>query len=664
MESRLALLCGSRRAFHLCLTSHDVRTWARPSKGSLHSEEYHRTEVNFVLSSRAHIPRIAELDQLLSAESLLCQASCAVDEIRNVVSASPNTRDYLVGYVVRGGGRQRLCFTGYSITAFRLSSLRCSARRVAPFLSHGPGALRHARKPPVRRSSCHMYILVRMSGVGHAYSTNLDFSTMPALWYGLPRRSVPRALLITACALVTLYWVSSTTVKARLATFDALANQNLKLDSSKHYSFNEEQIGFWRSLHELLVQHAPGCSPPEQTAQPSPDAGFGNADWERPELLSMPKENVERMRNAHISFVAGMRWNTPRLVYKPGTRGIVTTAGGSYFPGFVLSLRMLRRTGSILPVEVFVASNDEYEPYICEEVLPPLNATCVVLADIMDAVPQATPIEHFQYKIFSILFSSFEEILFLDSDDFPVHDPIELFTSEPFLSTGLVTWPDFWHSTASSFYFQISSQRDPSVMERATSEAGQLLYSKKRHEHSLLLAAYYNYYGPHYYFRLLSQGGEGEGDKETFINAATALREPFFATSENVHGIGGGREDGSNGGWAMVQYDPVVNYASKGKNDSETESKRPFFLHANVPKMNPGSIFNLDRSPTKDANDNYARMWKYDAHIMAVFGFDLECQMWEEMKWIGCELEDKFKDWQGREGICTNVTQYWNDVCG
>ena len=467
-----------------------------------------------------------------------------------------------------------------------------------------------------------------------------------------------RAAVAAGCIVLALVWMLDKGVE-RSSHFPISFVPSYAGSKTAH----QTQVDFWGDLQDLLTFHSPECAPPEQTAHPSPDPGFGNGGWTRTELLLMSGGDVARMHDAHTAFVQDMSMKTPMMVYTKGTRGIVTTAGGAYFPGLVVSLRMLRRTGSTLPVEVFVASDEEYEPYMCEALLPALNAECVVLSSFMDAVPQAKPIARFQYKIFSILFSSFEEVLFLDSDDFPVRDPIALFTSEPFLSTGLITWPDFWHSTTSTRYFNISSQPEPSVMLRATSEAGQLIYSKRSHEKSLLLAAYYNYYGPEYYFRLLSQGGQGEGDKETFINAASALNEPFFATAETVHGIGGARVDGSNGGWAMVQYDPIANYMSIHRNDSDVEaSKRPFFLHANVPKLNPGNIFDLDNTPTKNAAGQYTRLWDYDEHIMSVFGFDLEREIWEEMKWIGCELEGEFKDWQFRQGICANVTQYWHEV--
>jgi hypothetical protein len=45
----------------------------------------------------------------------------------------------------------------------------------------------------------------------------------------------------------------------------------------------------------------------------------------------------------------------------------------------------------------------------------------------------------YQLKFFALLFSSFEEVLFLEADAFPVHDLNHLLRVEPFISTGLVT---------------------------------------------------------------------------------------------------------------------------------------------------------------------------------------------------------------------------------
>ena len=133
------------------------------------------------------------------------------------------------------------------------------------------------------------------------------------------------------------------------------------------------------------------------------------------------------------------------MPYVKGSRGIVATAQGEFLPILVVSLRMLRRTGSQLPVQVFVESRRVYEKRICEEVLPTLNATCVLLSDVWDAVPQRVEISssRHQLKVFAMLFSPFDEMLLLDADSVATQSAEQWMNAEPFISTGFVAWPDY-----------------------------------------------------------------------------------------------------------------------------------------------------------------------------------------------------------------------------
>lgn len=434
-------------------------------------------------------------------------------------------------------------------------------------------------------------------------------------------------------------------------------------------SFRKKQIAFWRSFESLLAGSDPNCDSPKRLGKTKEEGFNPSNNLVRPDLLEISNINMEKMQKAHTKFVQGIGENPPRMVFTPGSQGLVSTAGGKYLPVFVISLRMLRRTGTTLPVEVFLADHEEYEPYICKEVLPSLNATCVIMSDILESVSHSVDITHYQFKVFAMMFSSFEEILFLDADCFPIHNPEQLFTSEPFRKHGLVTWPDFWASSASPLFYQIASQSVPPMTERASSETGELLFSKTTHQRSLLLATYYNYYGPTHYYRLLSQGGPGEGDKETFLAAASVMNETFYATSESVQPIGHVKNDGGIDGSAMVQYDPVQDYAltQKGlwrvKDNSVAESPRPFFVHAHFPKFNPATIFRQG-GPTKDSNGKDRLAWTDQERTIKGLGIDLERRFWEEIKWTACELEDKFKSWQESQDICKNARDYWNHIYG
>ncbi|KAK2744913.1 hypothetical protein FQN55_006475 [Onygenales sp. PD_40] len=487
------------------------------------------------------------------------------------------------------------------------------------------------------------------------------------------------------------------------------------------------QIDFWKALLPILQAHAPGCPSPKQDEKTGA-IPFDAADPpRRPALVSMPDADLLKMQQAHANVLEELKSSAElQPVVVPKSRGVVSTAGGSYLPVFVSSLRMLRRTGSKLPVELFLKDRGEYESNICDHIIPSLNGRCIVLSDILhppsatDDVKKPHPppstakgaIEHYQLKIFAMLFSSFEEILFLDADCFPLHKPELLFDAPPYKNTGMVTWPDFWISTVSSQYYNITQRPIPSIGLRASSETGQILVSKKTHHTTLLLAAYYNYYGPSHYFSLLSQGAPGEGDKETFLQAAEAADEPFYAVRTPVTPIGHSKKGGGVAGSAMVQFDPVHDYqntqqlsardsrnnpqarfgtgnlhariaphaddssSSGGSGISASASAstlpppRAFFIHAHFPKFNPATVFdiNFETRPTYKADGSDGRAWVVPQDTLARFGYDVERAYWEEILWMSCEVKGGFKSWEAAEdkgkGICARVRKYWGNVFG
>ena len=351
----------------------------------------------------------------------------------------------------------------------------------------------------------------------------------------------------------------------------------------------------------------------------------------------------------------------------------MTTARGSYLPAAVVSIRMLRRTRSELPVEVFLASQEKWDPQICDAVFLAMNTRCVVLQDIFDAAgdDESFRIDKDQYKIMSILFSSFE-VLFMDSDCFPVFDPSEIFDSEPFRSTGLILWPDFWFSSESPFFFEVAQIPAPAIDNRPSIESGEIFYSKKKHKNSLLLALYYNYYGPDFYYPLLSQGAPREGDKETFLWSAVVFDEPLYNVRKGVSTLGYTTTEGEWRASAMVQYDPRGDLEIQSRSDISTEQKlqarqRPLFVHANFPKFDPATIFLEEAmgasNPTRDANGTIQRIWHAtEAESIKFFGFDLERRLWEEVRNVACEYEGSFSAWAGYFGICTNAILYWQTL--
>ncbi|KAL4801361.1 mannosyltransferase putative-domain-containing protein [Aspergillus unguis] len=473
-------------------------------------------------------------------------------------------------------------------------------------------------------------------------------------------------ILLLAAALTFCIWAFS-----RRSSSSGIAGKPFATFNGQ-ISLLDGHIRFWSQLQPVLISSMPKCDPPLRLGN-APSVKVENTNPNnRPEMLDMLPEEVEEMRHAHTKFLDALSITTARLHYIPNTRGIIATAGGSYLPVLVISLRMLRRTGSQLPVEVFLANDREYEAFICDIVLPSLNARCVVLSHILDAIPKVIDIEKYQFKLFAMLFSSFEEILFLDADAFPLLPPESLFTNEPFKSKKMVTWPDFWASTVSSYYYEITSQPlpKPGTRPRRSSESGEILISKKTHARTLLLATYYNLWGPNYYYPLLSQGAAGEGDKETFVAAAIAVGEPYYQVTESI--VAMGHRTGKNGlaGSAMVQFDPAEDYAFQThstpsqKLKDPTDRPRPFFIHANFPKFDPATIFEPHEVNPAFADDgSYTRAWTMPKSVIEEFGSDVEKNFWREILWTGCELESKFRAWRAKKGtVCKGVRAYWNAV--
>ena len=436
----------------------------------------------------------------------------------------------------------------------------------------------------------------------------------------------------------------------------------------------------WKRLSTILERHKPPCQPPGRLGNAN-ITSFSTINHDAvPQYLNMTAEDVASMKQAHAAFLASITTEAAGLLtYKPKSRGIVTTAGGRYLPVFVISIKMLRRTGCKLPVEVFLFSHEEYESYSCETILPPLGAKCIVIRDLMGNATLSSDqfdgkTSRYALKVFALAFSSFENNLFLDADDFPLRDPEPLLRSEPYLSKGLVLWPDFWRPTVSPHFFDIASMAPIPPDLRSSTEAGQILISKSSHQSSLLLALYYNVYGAAYYYPLLSQGSIGEGDKETFSAAAVASHQPFHAVTEPVRAVGHFKPDGKLSGSAMVQYDPVEDYARTRNGLPEgftgdtaaPASIRPFFVHANFPKFDPATIFGHLVDPTKAPSGEFWPVWVDRAETVESLGPDVERHFWDTIREVACMYSDpvRFKSWEGKEGICANVEAYLRGAFG
>ena len=117
----------------------------------------------------------------------------------------------------------------------------------------------------------------------------------------------------------------------------------------------------------------------------------------------------------------------------------------------------MRRTGCKLPIEVWFPDK---ELPSCEKKkeLTKLGVTVRAFGDLEENIKQKSFIPYkskrafqkysFMYKMFAMVFSSFEEVLSLDSDIVSVRNPDFLFESKLYKKHGSVFWMDFWNSSS------------------------------------------------------------------------------------------------------------------------------------------------------------------------------------------------------------------------
>ncbi|EGE05684.1 alpha-1,2-mannosyltransferase [Trichophyton equinum CBS 127.97] len=429
----------------------------------------------------------------------------------------------------------------------------------------------------------------------------------------------------------------------------------------------DDQRRFWYAFHAILKATVPGCKSPIKLDEHPTSLEFhpdniGNITL--PENLMLSKGDRRKLKLAHARFLRLLAPpDGPVLPFQKRTRGIVSTASKAMLPTLVTSIYMLRVTGSKLPVEIFLADRGEHDAFTCGILLRSLNTRCIILDEILSFSPLKEGLMRYQFKIFSLLFSSFEEAFFLDADAFPIHDPARLFTSKPFIATGMVTWPDFWQVTYHPWFFEITAQQLPNTFPIPSTESGQLLISKRTHSKLLLLSAYYNFHGPSYYYPLLSQGHPGEGNKETYVASAMVLNLPFYAVSTRPEVFGYINKNGEWEGGVIIQADPtweVISrpdrmYGWKGK--PAAPSNAFFTFHANLPKLDPIQVFG-EGGLAWAADGSPQRMWGTARDSILRVGADIEKRLWNALERTSCQLEWNFAPWDGRPRLCEKIRRF------
>ena len=228
----------------------------------------------------------------------------------------------------------------------------------------------------------------------------------------------------------------------------------------------------WRDLHKIFDAHSPS---PTTLPRPSHTQKPEKADL--PSFLNISSQEALATRVQHAEVVRHLPLYPENLFQG---RGIIMLAGGRYSDYAATALGMVREVGSKLPVEVWIKDKSEETKGWCAE-LEKEGMACRMLSDYMDMslLPHA-----YQMKVFTMLFSTFQEFLFLDADDMPMSNPDVIFDGKMYKEKGAILWPDYWPHTGSPwlpYIMGISDKSSDMLADEQSVESGQVVWDKQRH---------------------------------------------------------------------------------------------------------------------------------------------------------------------------------------
>lgn len=275
----------------------------------------------------------------------------------------------------------------------------------------------------------------------------------------------------------------------------------------------------------------------------------------------IPSSQITRWRKGIVDYLQKKideKVNAREDVY--GGRGIVMAAGDrNAVIRARTSIRFLRSYNCTLPVEIFhfateLSGADKKLLSDLQELEGSRSSDGNVTVRVVTGVYKGNGWKDFQIKGAAIQQSTFDEILYLDTDSVLVTNPESLFRNKHWLDTGLLLWPDYTKSHATNPIWRLIGQP---CRDEYEGESGQIVISRSRHQDMLWVVEYFALHHDEFY-------GFMGGDRDSFRAAALLLGKKWG---------GPGRMNAAAGaegvGHTMLQADP---------------DGRWMFVHANLIK--------------------------------------------------------------------------------
>lgn len=196
-------------------------------------------------------------------------------------------------------------------------------------------------------------------------------------------------------------------------------------------------------------------------------------------------------------------------------RGVVICGGGKYFASAWVAIKTLRGLGCSLPIQLWYLGPNEVDSAM-RDILAPLGVDCIDACAVRERIP-ARILNGWEVKPYSIIHSPFKEVLFLDADNTPLHNPETLFESDEYRTTGALFWPDLGRLGPDRDIWRLCGvpyQDEPEF------ESGQIVVNKERCWAALSLCMWYNEHSDFYYRYV-------HGDKETFHLAFRKMEKSY-----------------------------------------------------------------------------------------------------------------------------------------
>ena len=253
-----------------------------------------------------------------------------------------------------------------------------------------------------------------------------------------------------------------------------------------------------------------------------------------------------------------------------GGRGIVMAAGDRDAAIRArTNIRLLRSYNCSLPVEIFRFPNElsNADKRMLSE-LSELEASPdghglrknEVTLRVVERLRKGNGWKAFEIKGAAIQQSSFDEILYLDTDSYLLRNPEVLFEGKHWNETGLLLWPDYTKSHPTNPLWRLVGLQCRNEYE---GESGQILISRSQHQDVLWLAEYFALRHDEFFSFM-------GGDRDSFRAAALMLGKKWNGPGR-LNAVAGSlrNDDITGGGHTMLQADP---------------EGRWMFVHANLIK--------------------------------------------------------------------------------